>query len=159
MPFEYKISAKAAQAFKDYTAGKTPALTFVNSFDGKEESVIEMVMTPLTSISKSNFGYFIKVCLDQNTLEELQRYDSLGQRIVPNGFNYKNLTFDHDKLYLKLKVVDDIFTAIDFVTPADYDRISLEGINLKVKFNLGVWINFGEGKSGSFMKIISIIKA
>jgi hypothetical protein len=158
MPFEYKIDKKAAESFSNYANGKTAPMTFINSFDNGKQCLLTKVMTPLSSIIKNEFGYSIYVLLDPVTAEELQKYDSLGQRIVPNGISFKSLLIDNEKLYLKLKVVDDKFTSLSFANPAEFDQVDLQGQNLEVTFNLGVWVNFEKSCAGSFLKIVSITK-
>ena len=158
MPFEYKIDKKAAQAFSDYANGKQAPMTFINSFDGPKQCILKKVMTPLSAIIKNDYGYSIYVCLDPNTAEELNNYDSLGQRLVPNGIEYKNLLINGEKLYLKLKVVDEHFPALPLVTTLDYESFNLANTNLEVTFNLGVWVNFEKRSAGTFLKVTSINK-
>lgn len=158
MPFEYKIDKKAAQAFSDYANGKSAPMTFINSFDDGKPCVLTKIMTPLSSIIKTEYGYSIFVTLDPITAEEIKKYDQLGQRIVPNGVAYKSLLIDDEKMYLKLKVSEDSFTSLTFAKPSDIENVDLQGANLTVTFNLGVWVNFEKKAAGSFLKIESIVK-
>lgn len=158
MPFQFKIDKNAKKVFDDYAKGKPATIAFINSYEDGKQSVLTKVMTPLTSILKNEYGYSIKVVLDVVSADELNKYDSLGKRLVPNGFTYKKLLHDDDKMYLKLKVVDNSFTALAFATPDTYAEINLEAENLVVTFNMGVWVNFEKQTAGSFLKIVSITK-
>lgn len=158
MPFEYKIDKKAAQSFSDYANGKSAPMTFINSYDNGKPCVLTKVMTPLSSIIQTEYGYSIYVTLDPITAAEIKKYDQLGQRIVPNGIEYKSLLIEDEKMYLKLKVSDDSFTALTFAKPSDIENVDLKGCNLTVTFNLGVWVNFEKKAAGSFLKIESIVK-
>jgi hypothetical protein len=159
MPFEFKIAKKARDALTNYANGKPAPMTYIDSYDGGKQSVITKVVTPLTSILKSEFGYSILVCVDTTSAEEINKYDMMGERYIPNGISYKKTLFDEDKMYLKLKVKDDAFEAFNLVTPEDYEEFSLEGMNLSVTFHMGIWINFEKKAAGSFLKIVSITKA
>ena len=158
MTILFKIDKKAKQVFDAYAQGKPASMTFINSYDDGKQAVLTKVMTPLSNIIQNDYGFSIKVVLDTLTADELNQYDSLGQRLVPNGFTYKKLLNDDDKLFLKLKTVDDRFTALSFATPANYEEINLETQNLNVTFNMGVWVNFEKQTAGSFLKIVSITK-
>lgn len=158
MTILFKIDKKAKQAFDAYAQGKPASMTFINSYDDGKQAVLTKVMTPLSNIIQNDYGFSIKVVLDTLTADELNQYDSLGQRLVPNGFTYKKLLNDDDKLFLKLKTVDDRFAALSFATPANYEEINLEAQNLNVTFNMGVWVNFEKQTAGSFLKIVSITK-
>ena len=158
MPFEYKIDKRAAQSFSDYANGKSAPMTFINSYDDGKPCVLTKVMTPLSSIIQTEYGYSIYVTLDPITAAEIKKYDQLGQRIVPNGIEYKSLLIEDEKMYLKLKVSDDSFIALTFAKPSDIENVDLKGCNLTVTFNLGVWVNFEKKAAGSFLKIESIVK-
>jgi hypothetical protein len=159
MPFEFKLDKKARDVFTDYANGKpTAGMTFINSYEDGKQSVLTKVMTPLTCILKNQYGYSILVVVDTITADELTKYDTMGQRLVPNGFTYKKLLNDDDKMYLKLKVKDDEFEALNFTTPSEYESVNLEGINLNVTFHMGIWLNFEKQTAGSFLKIVSINK-
>ena len=158
MPFQFKADKKTKQVFDNYSKGQPATMAFVNSYEDGKQAVLTHTMTPLTSILKNEFGYSILVVLDQITAGELNKYDELGQRQIPNGFSYKKLIYDDDKMYLKLKVMDDKFTAVSFATPENYEEQNFEGTNLSVTYNMGVWVNFEKQSSGSFLKIVSITK-
>jgi len=162
MPFEFKLDKKARDVFTDYANGKPIAgMAFINSYEDGKQSVLTKVMTPLTSILKNQYGYSIFVVVDTITADELTKYDTMGQRLIPNGLTYKKLLNDdpNPKMYLKLKVKDDEFEALNFTTPDEYESVNLEGINLNVTFHMGIWLNFEKQTAGSFLKIVSITKA
>lgn len=159
MPFQFKIDKRAKQVFDDYAAGKPAVMAFINSYEDGKESILTKTMTPLTSILKNEYGYSIKVVLDTITANELNQYDTMGQRLIPNGFTYKKLLHDDDKMYLKLRESPfDEFKSLTFAKPSTYDQIDLESQNLSVTFNIGLWVSFEKQTAGSFLKIISITK-
>lgn len=158
MPFQFKLDKKAKKVFDDYAAGRPATMTFINSYEDGKQATLTKIMTPLTGILKNEYGYSIKVVLDTLTADELNQLDSLGQRQIPNGFTFKKLLYDDDKMYLKLKVVDNEFTSLTFATPSNYEEIDLESQNLVVTFNIGIWINFEKQTAGTFLKIVSITK-
>lgn len=158
MPFQFKLDKKAKKVFDDYAAGLPATMTFINSYEDGKQATLTKIMTPLTSILKNEYGYSIKVVLDPLTADELNQIDSMGQRVIPNGFTFKKLLYDDDKMYLKLKVVDNEFTSFKFATPLNYEEVSFESQNLVVTFNIGIWVNFEKQTAGSFLKIVSITK-
>lgn len=156
MSFEFKADKKAKKVFEDFAKGKPAGMTFINSYQNNLPAELTKIMTPLSSIMKNEYGYSIKVVLDPTTADELNKYDALAQRQVPNGFTYKKLLYDDDKMYLKLKTKDDEFVAVNFATPTNFEDISLEEKNLVVTFNMGIWVNFEKQTAGTFLKITSI---
>jgi hypothetical protein len=158
MPFQFKLDKKSKKVFDDYASGKPASMTFINSYEDGKQATLTKIMTPLTGILKNEYGYSIKVVLDTLTADELNQMDSLGQRLIPNSFIYKKLLHDDDKMYLKLKVLDNEFPAMTFATPANYEEIDFESQNLVVTFNIGIWVNFEKQTAGAFLKIVSITK-
>lgn len=158
MPFEFKIDKKARAAFDQYAAGKPTSMLYINSFEDGKQSVLTKMVTPLTSILKNQFGFSMLVVVDPATADELNKYDAMAQRLIPNGFSYKKLLYEDDKMYIKLKVKDDAFDALLFATPANYEDLDLMGQNLQATFQMGLWINFEKQTAGTFLKIVSIIK-
>lgn len=158
MPFQFKLDKKAKQVFDDYAAGKPATMTFINSYEDGKQATLTKIMTPLTGILKNEYGYSIKVVLDTLTADELNQCDSLAQRLIPNGFSFKKLLHDDDKMYLKLKALGNEFTGINFATPLNYEEVDLQSQNLVVTMNIGIWVNFEKQTAGSFLKIISITK-
>jgi len=157
MPLEFNLDKNARKVFDDYANGKPARMAFVNSYDNGKQALLEKVATPLASIFKNNFGHSILVAFDTQTADELNRYDAMANRLIPNGFTYKKLLFDDDKMYLKLKIKGDKYEAIDWASPDDED-INLEGTNLKMRFNFNIWLNFEAKTAGGFFKIISLTK-
>jgi hypothetical protein len=156
---EFKSDKKAKQAFADYAKGKPAPMAFINSYENGKQAVLTHTMTPLTSILKNDFGFSILVTLDPHSADEINKYDALARRQIPNGFTYKQLLNDDTKFYLKLKTKEDEFVALDFATPDEYQEVNLEGVNLGVTYNLGVWVNFEKSTAGMFLKAINITKA
>jgi hypothetical protein len=132
-------------------------MAFINSYEDGKQVVLSKIATPLSKIYKNNYGHSLLVVFDTITASELTKYDKMGQRYIPNGFSYKSLLNDDDKLYLKLKIKDDKYEALDWLTPED--EFDFEGVNLNIAFNLSVWINFESKTSGAFLKIVSLTKA
>lgn len=156
MPFEFKADKKSKKVFEDFAKGKPAGMTFINSYQDGVPAELTKIMTPLTSILKNEYGYSIKVVLDSKTADELNKYDALAQRQVPNGFTYKKLLYDDDKMYLKLKTKDDAFVALDFATPTNFEEVTLEAKNLEVTFKIGIWVNFEKQTAGTFLQTSSI---
>ncbi|MGL5112704.1 MAG: hypothetical protein ACRC6O_08710 [Flavobacterium sp.] len=156
MPFEFRIDKKVRAALDDYANGRPGSMTFVNSYEDGKQAVLNKVATPLSKIYKNDYGHSILVIFDTITADELNKYDTMASRLIPNGFSYKKLLNEDDKLFLKLKIKDHKYEAAQWLNPEDdYD---FEGSNLNLCFNLSVWINFESKTSGAFLKLISLTK-
>lgn len=154
MPFEFKIDKKVRAALDDYANGRPVSMTFVNSYEDGKQAVLTKVATPLSKIYKNDYGHSILVVFDTLTADELNKYDTMASRLIPNGFTYKKLLTEDDKLFLKLKIKDQKYEAAEWLSHEDdYD---FEGANLAVTFNLSVWINFESKTAGAFLKLISL---
>jgi hypothetical protein len=157
MTLTFKIDKKARQSFDNYAAGKpTTGMVFVNAYEDNKEAVITKIATPLAKIFKGDYGHSLLVAFDTLTADELNRYDALANRMIPNGFSYKKLLVEDDKIFLKLKIKDNKYEGCQWLSiDEDYD---FEG-NVAVTFKMGLWLNFESQTSGVFLKIISLIKA
>ena len=153
----FKIDKKAKDALENYTLGRsTPNMVFINAFNGSKEAVLTKVVTPLAKIYKSDFGHSLLVCFDPIAADELNKYDVMANRMIPNGFTYKKLLNEDDKLFLKLKIKDNRYEACSWISPED--DVEIEG-NLAVSFKMGLWLNFENKTSGVFVKVTLLSKA
>jgi len=157
MPFEFKIDKKVRSALDDYANGRPVAMTFVNSYQDGKQAILSKVATPLSKIYKNDYGHSILVAFDPITASELNKYDSMASRLIPNGFTFKKLLNDDEQMYLKLKIKDNKYEAMPWIGVED--DFDFTGVNLNAAFNMSVWINFENKTSGTFLKIVSLTKA
>lgn len=146
----FKIDKKAKDALENYTLGRpTPNMVFMNLQKGSANASFTKIASPLAKIYKSDYGHSLLVCFDPITADELNKYDTMANRIVPNGFTYKKLLTDDDKIYLKLKIKDGKYECCDWINTED--EVDFEG-NVAVTFNMGLWLNFESKTSGVYIK-------
>ena len=156
MPFEFRIDKKVRSALDDYANGRPVSMVFVNSYEDGKQALLNKVATPLSKIYKNDYGHSILVAFDPLTADELNKYDTMASRLIPNGFTFKKLINEDSKMYMKLKIKDDKYEALSWIgIDEDYD---FEGSNLNAAFNMSVWINFENKTAGSFLKIVSLTK-
>jgi len=150
MTISFKTDKKARDAFEAYAAGKpTPNMVFINAKEGSKDATFTKIATPLAKISKNDYGHSLLVCFDTLTADELNSYDTMANRIIPNGFTFKKLLVEDDKLFLKLKVTDGIYECCDWIKPEDTH--DFEG-NVSITFRMGLWLNFESKTSGVYIK-------
>jgi len=156
MPFEFRIDKKVKNALDDYANGRPVSMVFVNSYEDGKQAVLSKVATPLSKIYKNDYGHSLLVTFDPLTSDELNRYDTMAGRLIPNGFTFKKLLNDDMNMYLKLKIKDNKYEAASWIGVED--DVDFEGANLAVTFNFSVWINFENKTAGTFLKIVSLTK-
>ena len=152
----FKCDKKAKDALANYALGRpTPNMVFMNLVNGSKEATLTKIATPLAKIYKGDYGHSLLVCFDTLTADELNKYDAMANRMVPNGFSYKKLLVEDDKMYLKLKIKDNQYEACSWIgTEEDYE---FEG-NVEVTFTMGLYLNFENMTSGCYVKVSSLIK-
>lgn len=150
MPISFKTDNKAREAFEAYASGKpTPNMVFINAKDGSQEASFTKTATPLSKIYKNEFGHSMLVSFDTLTADELNTFDLMANRIIPNGFTFKKLLVEDDKMFLKLKVTDGMYECCDWIKPEE--TYNFEG-NISITFKMGLWLNFESKTSGVFIK-------
>jgi hypothetical protein len=153
----FKADKKAKDALENYALGRpTPNMVFMNLVNGTKEAILTKIATPLSKIYKGDYGHSLLVCFDTITADELTKYDTMANRLVPNGFAYKKLLVEDDKTYLKLKIKDNQYEACPWI--GTEDEYEFEG-NVAVTFTMGLYLNFENKTSGCYVKINSLIKA
>lgn len=153
----FKADKKVKDAIANYDLGKpTAKMVFMNLVNGTKDAVLTKIATPLSKIYKGDYGHSLLVCFDTLTADELNKYDAMGNRLIPNGFTYKKLLVEDDKIYLKLKIKDNQYEACPWIgTEEEYE---FEG-NVVVTFTMGLYLNFENETGGCYLKINSLIKA
>lgn len=146
----FKTDKKAKDAIANYDLGRpTPNMVYINLVNGSKDAVLTKVETPLSKIYKGEYGHSLLVCFDPLTANELNKYDAMANRLMPNGFTYKKLLNDDDKIYLKLKIKDGKYECCDWINPEE--EVDIEG-NVAVTFTMGLYLNFKNETSGVYIK-------